>query len=104
MPGGRERFAGGNLLDDGVRVDVAGKIEIKAAAAGFRPRLYLLPGRVEDGIAFDRGKLAVLEPLAIEVAFDAPAAADVGGAQLGLIRGRLRGRQSRRASGDRQKL
>src|SRR5579871_2040560 len=83
--GGRKGFAGRNLLDHGVHVDVAGKIQVQAAAAGLRPRLHFLPGGVKNGVAFDHRQLAVLDPLPVEIAFDAAAAANVGGAELGLL-------------------
>jgi hypothetical protein len=64
-------------------MDVPGKIQIQAAPADLRPRLHLLRGSVQQRVPFEHGHLAGLEPFAIEIPFDAPAAADVLGAELG---------------------
>src|SRR5262249_28412920 len=76
----RKRLACGDLVDDGVHVDVAGEVDVDAAAADFRPGPGLLGLGVHDGVTLDLRDLGVLGPLAIEVALDAPAAADVFGA------------------------
>src|SRR5262245_37534910 len=75
-------FALGNLQNHAVHVNVAGEIEIQAAPFDLRPWPRLLILRVVDRVALDHRRFARLDPIAIEIALDAPAAADVRGAEL----------------------
>src|SRR5258708_3669155 len=80
LPGGEERLAIRDLHDGCIHVHVPGEIQVHAAPADLRPRLDFLRGGVQDGVALDHGDFARLGPVAVEIAFDASAAADVLGA------------------------
>src|SRR6202035_3660756 len=73
-----QRLAGGYLIDHGIHVNVARKIQVQAAAACVGPGLHFLLGRVEQRIPVDHGDLASLDPLAVVITFNTAPAADVG--------------------------
>ena len=74
----RQRFARRYFENHSVHVHVAGKVEIHAAAFDLGPGLYFVRHHIKDHmlIVIPRD-LCVFDPVAIKVAFDAPAAADV---------------------------
>src|SRR5262249_33653157 len=72
----------GNFKNQAVHVNVAGKIEIQAAPFDLRPGTHFLILRVVDRIALDHWNFAFSDPVAIKVALDAAAAADVRWAEL----------------------
>src|SRR5438445_9591263 len=80
-----ERLAGRDLDDDAVHVDVAREIEIETLAADLRPRQRFLITRVVDRIALDHRHFALADPVAIEVALEPSAAADVLRAVLRIL-------------------
>src|SRR5258708_229528 len=76
----RQRFAGRNFKDHSIHVHVAGEVQIHAAAFDFWPRLHLMRHHIKDHmlIVIPRD-LCVFDPVAIKVALDSAAAADVRG-------------------------
>src|SRR6266536_1965593 len=82
----RQRFTGRNFENHSVHVDIAGEVEIHAAAVDLRPGLNFVRDHIKDHmlIVIPRD-LCVFDPVAIEVAFDAAAAADVCGTVDGIL-------------------
>src|SRR5438105_13974490 len=77
----RQRFARRYFENHSIHVHVAGEVEIHAPAFNLRPGLDFMSDHIKDHmlIVIPRN-LCVFDPVAIKVAFDAPAAADVRGA------------------------
>src|SRR5262249_1341731 len=82
ISGRGQSFSFTNLPAHAVHANVAGEIEIQAATFDIRPGPDFLILRVVDRIALDHRDFALPDPVAIKIAFDAPAAADVRGAEL----------------------
>src|SRR5207237_4085140 len=77
----RQGLARRYFKNHSVHVDIAGKVQIHAAAFDLGPGLDFVRHHIKDHMLIViPGNLCVFDPVAIKVAFDAPAATDVRGA------------------------
>src|SRR5438067_11574608 len=90
MPTRNQRFAWRDLDDGSIHVHVAREIEIETFPADLWPRQGFLIARVVDRVTLDHRDFALADPVAIEVALEPAAAADILGAVLRILSVRLR--------------